>query len=143
MPYRYLEHIGDAAIEGSGSTLEEAFTGAAEAMLGLMVRGPATAAPGRRVAIEAPAASREELLVVFLNELLARQGLLGLVFFRCAVKEIARSKGAGFLLKAEAEGLPPAALEGRLRAEVKAASYMGLKVGESGGRFTARCVLDL
>ena len=143
MPYRYLEHIGDAAIEGSGSTLEEAFTGAAAAMLGLMVRGPAAVAPGRRVAIEAFAASLEELLVAFLNELLARQGLLGLVFFRCAVKEIARSKDAGFLLRAEAEGLPPGALEGRFGAEVKAASYMGLRVWESGWQFTARCVLDM
>jgi len=67
MPYRYLEHVGDAAIEGSGKTLEEAFAGAAAAMLGLMVRGAETPAPGRRVRIEARAQSLEELLVEFLN----------------------------------------------------------------------------
>lgn len=143
MPYRYLEHIGDAAIEGSGGTLEEAFTGAAEAMLGLMVRGAATSVPGRRVGVEARAPSLDELLVAFLNELLAQQGLLRLVFFRCAVKKIFRAVGTDFLLKAEAEGLPPAALEGRLGAEVKAASYMGLRVAGRAGRFTARCVIDL
>jgi SHS2 domain-containing protein len=142
MPYRYLEHIGDAAIEGSGSTLEEAFTGAAEAMLGLMVRG-GDAAAGRRVRIEARAPSAEELLVEFLNELLSRQGLLGLVFTGCEVKRIGRAEGAEFLLEAEAAGQPPETLAGRLGAEVKAASYMGLKVEERDRRFTARCVLDL
>lgn len=143
MPYKYLEHIGDAAIEGSGSTLEEAFTGAAGAMLGLMVRGAVPPAPGRRVRIEARAPSEEELLVEFLNELLSRQGLLGLIFTGCEVKRIARAGGTGLLLEAEAEGRPPESLEGMLGAEVKAASYMGLRVEERDGHFTARCVLDL
>lgn len=143
MPYRYLEHVGDAAIEGSGRTLEEAFAGAADAMLGIMVRGPVGGVTGRRVAVEAEAESEGELLVAFLNELLARQGLLGIVFFRCAVKEIRRSGRGRFVVRAGAEGLPPAALEGKLGAEVKAASYMGLKVGKRGGRFVVRCVLDL
>lgn len=143
MPYRYLEHIGDAAVEGSGKTLEEAFAGAAEAMLGLMVRDGGASAPGRRVRIEARARSIEELLVEFLNELLSRQGLLGLVFTRCEVERIGRIGGAGFLLEAEAEGLPPEMLGGRLGAEVKAASYLGLRVGERNGGYAARVVLDL
>ena len=143
MSYRYLEHVGDAAIEGSGPTIEEAFSGAAEAMLGIMVRGPVEGGAGRRAALEAEAESAGDLLVAFLNEVLSRQGLLGVLFFRCEVKEIRRTGEGRFVLKAEAEGLPPGALAGRLGAEVKAATYTGLKVGRRGGRFCARCVLDL
>ncbi|HOE28029.1 MAG: archease [Candidatus Aureabacteria bacterium] len=143
MPYRYLEHVGDAAIEGSGKTLEEAFAGAAAAMLGLMVRGAETPAPGRRVRIEARAQSLEELLVEFLNELLSRQGLLGLLFTRCEVAHIGRAGGAGFMLEAEAEGAPPEALAGRLGTEVKGASYLGLRVERRNGGYLARVVLDL
>jgi SHS2 domain-containing protein len=143
MPYRYLEHIGDAAIEGSGKTIEEAFAGAAAAMLGLMVRGSGTPAPGQRVRIETQAQSLEELLVEFLNELLSRQGLLGLVFTRCEVARISRTGGAGFILEAEAEGAPPEALAGKLGTEVKGASYLGLRVEERDGGYVARVVLDL
>lgn len=141
MSYRYLEHIGDAAIEATGATLEEAFAEAARAMIGLMVTAKA-AVPEKSVEIEVMAATPGELLVEFLNELLAQQGLHALVFAECVVREISRA-GKGYRLRGTASGLTPHKLAGKLGAEVKAASYLGLKVGEEGGHYMARCVLDL
>jgi SHS2 domain-containing protein len=141
MSYRYLEHVGDAAIEATGTTLEEAFAEAGRAMFGLMVNAGA-AAPAESVEIEITAATPGELLVEFLNELLAQQGLHALIFTECAVRGISRA-GRGYRLRGTASGLPPRKLAGRLGAEVKAASYLGLKVGEEGGHYVARCVLDL
>ncbi|MEJ2745475.1 MAG: archease [bacterium] len=37
MSYKYLEHIGDAAIEATAATLEEAFAEAGRAMFGIMI----------------------------------------------------------------------------------------------------------
>ncbi|MDD5556712.1 MAG: archease [bacterium] len=141
MTYRYLDHTADAGIEATGATPEEAFAEAARAMIGLMVRG-GDAPGGGEVGIEAAAPSLEELLVEFLNELLAQQGLRGLVFTGCRVREIARTAD-GWRLSAAARGASPAALDGRLGQEVKAASYLGLSVGEREGAWTVRCVVDL
>ena len=141
MSYKYLEHIGDAAIEATGATLEEAFAEAGRAMFGLMVNA-GTTAPEKSVEIEVMAATREELLVEFLNELLAQQGLHALIFTECVVREISRV-GRGYRLCGTASGLTPHRLAGKLGAEVKAASCLGLKVGEEGGHYMARCVLDL
>lgn len=142
MPYRYLEHIGDAAIEATGATLEAAFSAAAEAMCGLMIDARGMS-PETRVAILARGETREELFVAFLNELLAQQGLRDCVFIRCGVREISRAPGGGYLLRGEAGGVAPGRAEGRLGPEVKAASCAGLKLEEGEGRFVIRFILDL
>ncbi len=141
MPFRYLNHTGDAAIEATGSTLEEAFEETARAMFGLMVSA-GDAAAEREVELEVRAASLEELLVEFLNELLALQGLRGLIFTDCRVGEIAPESG-GYVLRAMALGAVPERLEGRMGQEVKAASYLGLRVEGGPGKYTARCVVDM
>lgn len=140
--HRYLDHTADVGIEASGDTLEEAFSEAARAMFGLMVPAGVEAF-GERVEVEARAGTIEELLVEFLNELLAQQGIRNLVFAGCEVREIRRAPDGGFSLRGDAWGADPRALEGKLGQEVKAASYYGLKVEECAGRFTVRCVLDM
>ncbi|MCX6357834.1 MAG: archease [Candidatus Aureabacteria bacterium] len=142
MPYRYLDHIGDAAIEATGNTLEEAFSEAARAMCALMAPGAAIE-PNARVKISVRAATRGDLLIAFLNELLAQQGLRGLIFTGCRVKKIERDSSGGHLLRGEAEGVAPGSVQGRMGPEVKAASYAGLKVEERAGGCTIRCVLDM
>lgn len=141
MPYRYLEHVGDAAIEARGRTREDAFAEAARAMFGLMVPGGGAAAE-TRAEVEVRAPDLGGLLVEFLNELLSRQGVMGVIFTECRVKEIAR-EGGGYRLAAEAVGAGPGSLRGLLGAEVKAASYSGLMVDEEGDSTTVRCVLDM
>jgi SHS2 domain-containing protein len=142
MPFRYLDHTADAGIEATGTTLEEAFDETARAMFGLMVKAD-EAVPEKDVTIEARAASLDELLVEFLNELLAQQGLHGLIFTGCRVSEIAPERDGGYVLRATASGAKPEALEGKLGQEVKAASYLALKVEGKPGNYTVRCVLDM
>jgi len=142
MSYRYLEHIGDAAIEATGATLEEAFAEAARAMFGLMVNAR-TVAPEKSIEIEAGAATHEELLVEFLNELLAQQGLHVLIFTDCRVHGITPGAHGGYMLTAAASGVEPERVGATLGHEVKAASYLGLKVERKAGRWTVRCVLDM
>lgn len=142
MPYRYLEHIGDAAIEASGTTLEEAFAEAGRAMFGLMI--DAGSAPSETtVEINAEASTYEELLVEFLNELLAQQGLHKLIFTDCRVHGIAPGVDGCYTLTATASGVEPRRASAALGHEVKAVSYMGLKVAREGGDWVVRCVLDM
>jgi len=142
MPYRYLDHIGDAAIEATGTTLEESFTEMARGMLGLMVRA-GRLVPDRTVEISARGQTREDLLVSFLNELLAQQGLRDCIFTDCAVRQIVPSRSGGYVLAGVAHGVAPEIAEGRLGPEVKAASYAGLRIEEGEKGFVIRCVLDL
>ncbi|BDV43307.1 protein archease [Geotalea uraniireducens] len=82
MPYRYLEEIAtaDIAFEAWGTTQEELFIAAADALLGVMVEEPATVAPVVAVAIELAGEQLDLLLFAFLQELVyhkdARQLLL-------------------------------------------------------------------
>ena len=141
MPYKYLEHIGDAAIEATGKTLEQAFAEAGRAMLGLMVE-TRDVLPDKDIYIEVSAAALEELLVEFLNELLSQQGIQDLILVDCWVREIIPI-GIDFILRGKAIGVKPEKVKGRLGHEVKGASYNGLKVEEKPGLFTVQCVLDM
>ena len=142
MPYKYLEHIGDAAIEASGATLEEAFAEASRAMFGLIIDA-GTTPPETTVEIKAEAATHEELLVEFLNELLAQQGLHKLIFTDCFVNGIAPRTGGGYTLTATASGVGPRRVSAALGHEVKSVTYMGLKVVRGDEGCVIRCVLDM
>jgi SHS2 domain-containing protein len=141
MPFKYLEHVGDAAIEACGETLEHAFAEAARAMFALMIKTKAVL-PDRNVEIEVNAASLEELLTAFLNELLSRQDIEDVVFFDCWVKEII-SMGIEHTLKGTALGINAQKVKGKLGHEVKGASYLGLKIDETPSGVKVRCVVDM
>jgi SHS2 domain-containing protein len=142
MSYKYLEHIGDAAIEATATTLGEVFAEAGRAMFAIMI--DTGAAPAETtVDIKAEAATYEELLVEFLNELLAQQCLHKLIFTDCRVSGIAPRTGGGYALTATASGVEPKHASAALGHEVKAVTYMGLKVAREDGNWVVRCVLDL
>ncbi len=141
MPYNYLEHLGDAALEATGDTLERAFAEAARGMFSLMVKAEEPM-PDKDVEIEVSAGTLEELLVEFLNELLSQQGLKDLIFTNCWVREIFQL-GTEYGLRGKATGVKPERVKDRLGHEVKAASYLGLKVEEKAGVFRVQCVFDM
>ena len=142
MAYRYLDHTGDAAIEATGSSLEQAFAEAGRAMIGLMVKDRGMI-PDVDIEIEVSAATLEELLVEFLNELLSRQSLENIIITDCWVREIV-PLGIDYILRGKATGVRPEKAKGKLGHEVKGASYLGLKVEEKpSGLFIVRCILDM
>ncbi|MBC7099092.1 archease [Candidatus Bipolaricaulota bacterium] len=140
MPYEILDHTADAGVRGIGKTVEEAFCEAARGMFSLMV-DLERLKPKEAVEVEVQADSLEGLLVAFLGELLARRDIDGLVFFRFEVKIEREARGYRLFGKAWGEPLDPA--RHRAGVEVKAATYLGVRVERERDRWIAQCVLDL
>jgi SHS2 domain-containing protein len=130
-----FEHDADFGVVGRGSSVEEAFVGAAEAMFGIMI-DPATVAARETVTIEFEEADVELALVTWLNALLAHARDRGLALGRFElVREGARWRG-------RAAGEPwRAGLE--RGTEVKGATLTMLSVRRSGDGWEARCIVDV
>lgn len=137
-----IEHTADMGIRGWGGGMAEAFEETALAMFELMADIDGLAAD-RAVHVSCAGADREELLVEFLNALLSRTDIDEVVLVSVEITALER-RGDEWMLAARARCAPRAHAAGRLLAEVKAATYYGASVRESGrGRWEARCVVDL
>ncbi len=136
MKYETFEHEADMGIRGYGATLEEAFAHAAAAMYSVIVDiGTVEAKEPRRITVSAD--DREQLLVEWLNALLALSDIERMVFSKFEVG----IEGNSLAGTAWGERLD---LERHHAAvEVKAATYHMLSVREDNGRFTAQCVVDV
>jgi SHS2 domain-containing protein len=130
-----FEHDADFGVIGRGSTVEEAFVAAAEAMFGIMVE-PAAIKPIERVAIEFEEADLELALVTWLNALLAQARDRGVVF---AHFELARD-GARWRGSASGERWRGDLERGT---EVKGATLTMLSVRQVEGGWEARCIVDV
>ncbi len=140
MPYEILEHTADAGVRGIGVDENEAFAEAARGMFSLMVDLNAVRAQ-RAVAVELEADSLEALLVSWLAELLAQRDIEGLAFSRFQV-HIEPADGQ-WRLRGRAWGEPLDVTRHSPQAEVKAATYYGVRVEQEENRTIAQCVLDL
>lgn len=137
-----IDHTADMGIRGWGATPAEAFEETARAMFGLVadIDGiqPSIAVPLRRRARDLT-----ELLLEFLNALIADADVREVVFCGVFVERLAERRG-GWVVEATARGAPLAAVRGRLLVEVKAATFYGASVRrEESGRWVAQCVVDL
>jgi SHS2 domain-containing protein len=130
-----FEHDADFGVIGRGSTVEEAFVAAAEAMFGIMI-DPAAVKSLETVAIEFEEADLELALVTWLNALLARARDRGVVFARF---ELARD-GARWRGRASGEPWRPDLERGT---EVKGATLTMLSVHRADSGWEARCVVDV
>jgi SHS2 domain-containing protein len=129
-------------IRGWGGSPAEAFEEAAAAMFELTadLRG---LDPRHEAALSCTGDGPEELLVEFLNALIARADLDEVVFVRVTIDDLART-GKHWTLTARALGAARDAAAGRFLTEVKAATYYGAAVvRDDDGRWEARCVVDL
>jgi SHS2 domain-containing protein len=137
-----VDHAADMGIRGWGGTMSEAFEEIASAMLGLMVDGTG-AVPTRRLEVSREGADPVELLLEFLNGLLAEGDLAGLALLDVDVKKLSREEGT-WKVEAVAAGVPLADARDRLLVEVKAATFYGASVKEDKpGMWIATCVVDL
>jgi SHS2 domain-containing protein len=133
--FRLLEHTADMGIEAQAPTCEELFVQAGKALLAVLAGKGEIASEGRELTFEVMAGDVEELLVVWLNELLYLVQTK-----RLWPREIAVT------------ALQPGALQGRLRVvpqagdpgrEIKAVTYHHLLVTRRHGHWRARVYLDL
>ena len=136
MNYETFEHEADIGIRGFGSSIGEAFENAARAMYSVMVRIEAIE-PLEQKEIVVSAPDGELLLVEWLNALLSLSDIERMVFSRFEV----RIEGTSLTARAWGERLDRIRHEANV--EVKGATYHMLKVGKSGDRYVAQCVVDV
>jgi len=137
-PYRRIDTTADVGLESRGATPEDAFSNMAKGLFSLMC--PLSLIRGRaRRTVEAHAPSREELLVVWLNELIfvhETEDLLFRFFTFTAFEEEH--------LAATCLGEPVDPERHMLRMEVKAATYHRLSLDrDDRGQWRARVILDV
>jgi len=126
LKYEQFEHQADVGIRGYGKTIEEAFENGARAMFGVMVN-LVKVEPKQEIEIKCEAANLEELLVEWLNKLLAEAGIENFIFSDFKIKEIKKTNSIYKLSGlAKGEELDPKKHEPKV--EVKAATYSQLKV---------------
>jgi len=135
--YDYFEHQADMGIEGRGSTLREAFAQAARALFDLMLEIDRVR-PLKEVSVRCQAHDQGELLVEWLNGLLAQADLEGMALGEFQVDRLGPNE-----LEGRAWGEPFDASRHRPKTEVKAATYAMLFVGQEEDEQVARCVVDL
>lgn len=137
-----IDHAADMGIRGWGRTPAEAFEEAAAAMIGIMIDGAGLVA-STRFEIAREGADLVELLLEFLNAILAEGDLAEIAALDVAVEALARRNGK-WTVTALVEGLPMREVRERLLVEVKAATFYGASVEErEPGTWVARCVVDL
>jgi SHS2 domain-containing protein len=140
MAYKLLPHQADIGVQGIGSTLEEAFEEGAKAMFDVMAEIK-NIEPKESVDVDCDAYDIDALFVEWLNNLLAKRDIDDMVFSKFEVK--IEKKENRYLLKAKAYGEKMDPEKHKLKTEVKAATYSGLKHEEKDGEHIIQCVLDI
>ena len=134
--YETFEHEADIGIRGFGTTLEEAFANAAAALYSVMVDITRVDQKEFR-GVNVSADDQEQLLVEWLNALLAVSDIERLAFSRFEV----RIEGNRLAGTAWGEHLDRTRHQAHV--EVKGATYHMLSVRQENGRFVAQCVVDV
>ena len=138
--FEYFDHEADIGIVGYGRNLEEAFEQGAKAMFNIMA-DINTIAREREVDIEVRANDKEALFIEWLNELLARKDIEGMLFSEFDVR--IEEKGNMLVLKGTAKGEKINYEKHRVDIEVKAATYSQLKIEKIDGGWKVQCVVDV
>lgn len=134
--WEHFPHGADMGVRGVGSSMEEAFEGAALAMTALTTN-LADVTPRERVDVHCEAPDAEILLVDWLNAIVFESATREMVFSRFHVTiDDGRLTGT-----ADGERRDPARhSEG---VEVKGATFTELRVGARDGSWIAQCVVDV
>lgn len=131
----YFEHDADIGIIGRGTTVEQAFEAAAQAVFAI-VTNLDMVQPNSPLTIEFEEADPELALVTWLNLLLGKSREQGMIFSRFHVQH------DGSKWRAEALGEKwHAGLERGV--EVKGATLTMLSVKQTGAMWEARCIVDV
>ncbi len=136
-PFETFEHTADIGLVARGSTPEEVFTHAAMGLVDLMV-DPAGLRDETHLEVSVSAPDREALLVAWLNELLYLLDARGFLPRRCRITRLSETELAAELFGDHLEPRRHA-----VRRMVKAATYHGLSVSQTGEQWEARVILDL
>ncbi len=141
--YRFLEHTTDAQIEAYGSTLEESFENAGKALEDTMV-DIKTIVPNIHDHINVEGTDKEDLLYEWLESLIAKQDIDGMLYskFRCKIQ---KKEKKGFELDALVSGEKFNLEKHEQKTAIKAPTFHGMKIEENVNRrqITLKFLLDL
>jgi SHS2 domain-containing protein len=138
--YKFIDHTADIAVEISGSSLDELFTAGAEAWL-VSVVGELNIEDDDSMELELSAASKEELLVTFLNEL--NYLLITKKWLCSSIQSIKIFDDLdGCELSAELKGVKLKD-DIQLKHEIKSVTYHQLEIVEKEGNYSTLVVFDI
>lgn len=142
MPFEYKDHTGEAWLVGIGETVEDAFAEGAKALFQLMVeieRVEANTSTG----IDVRSDRLDTLFVAWLNALIVRKDVDGLVYSQFDPVQIERIDPDEYRLTATAWGEPLDPDRHEPKVDVKAATYSELRCEQTERGYEAECVVDL
>ena len=138
--FELLEHTADAGVRVFGESTEELFANAAVALFSLMA--PATeAANGLAKTVSLTAQKLDELLIAWLNELIAL--FYAELFLPAHFSVCLQEDGGTIRLSAELKGAPYVPGRDSVAMEIKAATYHGLRVAKTAGGYVAEVIFDV
>lgn len=138
--FEYLEHTADVKFRAYGSTLEEAFASAAEAMFTAMIDLKSVSLKND-IMIKLEAESLEILLNDWLSELLFQMDANYLVFGKFEVLKLNERDGK-FLIEAKASGEQIDLKKHKFHLQVKAVTYHDMTIIKSDNHWEVQVLLD-
>lgn len=141
MRSEHFEHGADVGIRGFGATPAEAFQAAARALFRLLCEDLSRIREPVVEKVECRAATLEELLVAYLNELLSLSDSRGLVFAGFEVSIEPEAGGLRLAGLARGEAFDPERHD--FTVLPKGATFTALRVARDSGEWVAQCVVDV
>lgn len=140
--YETFEHKADIGVKGIGDNVEEAFQEAAKALFSVEV-SVLTVEKKTKIKVRCDAANLEELLVEWLNALLAQASIHNMVFSDFSLK--IKAKDTQYELDGFAIGEKLDVKKHKPGIEIKAATYSQLKVYQEleTKKWVAQCIVDV
>ncbi|HKY64524.1 MAG TPA: archease [bacterium] len=135
--YRPIDHTGDLGVEIEAPDFEELVRRASLALTDTLVEADLVRG-NRTLHWTVEAGTEEGLLVGQLQEILFRMDAEGLVFGDFKIERLSPRS-----LSCRAAGEPLDRERHGFKTEIKAVTYHGLKIGERGGKKTARLIFDV
>jgi SHS2 domain-containing protein len=139
--FEFLEHTADVYIAAHGATMEEAFGNAALAMFEVMT-DTEKIATGHREAVEVEAEDEYALLYSWLEALLVKFEVNGMIYSKFEVHQIKENK-EGFKLKATVHGEKYDPQKHPQKVGVKAVTYHQMEFIKEREKVTLMFILDI
>ncbi|MEM2954169.1 MAG: archease [Candidatus Bathyarchaeia archaeon] len=139
--FEFLEHMADAYIAAHGRNLAEAFENAAAAMFEVMT-DVEKVNPEVEDYVEVEAADEYALLYNWLEELLVKSEVKGMLYSEFKVSELTRTAN-GFRLKAKIRGEKFNPERHPQKVGVKAVTYHQMEINKKPNKTTVKFILDI
>jgi SHS2 domain-containing protein len=135
--YEQFPHTADIGVRVYGKDIKELFENAAFAMFDIIADLENLSGDNIEI-FELEASDEETLLVGWLDELLYSFYTKQLIFYKFEIEELTKTR-----LKARAIGRSVGANRNRLKTEIKAATYSGLKIRKSEKGLEVEIIFDV